>query len=65
MADIEKVIAELQEFHDRDWTDERTYPATRKTRKRVTGNALELLKSQQEEIKRLREENEILDPLCH
>ena len=53
MADIEKVIAELKEYHDRDWTEERDFPATRETRKRVTGNALELLKSKQKEIERL------------
>lgn len=43
MADIEKAISELQEYHDREWTEERDFPATRETRKRVTGNALELL----------------------
>lgn len=48
MIDREKAIAELQEYHDREWTDERKQgiPA-RDERRRITGNALELLKEQE------------------
>jgi hypothetical protein len=46
--DRDKAIAELQEYHDREWTDERKQgvPA-RDERRRITGNALDLLKEQE------------------
>ena len=48
MPDREKVIAELQEYHDREWTDERMDGLReRNIRKRVTGNALVILKEQE------------------
>ena len=51
MPDREKVIAELQEYHDREWTDERMDGLReRNIRKQVTGNALALLKEQEDEI---------------
>jgi hypothetical protein len=53
MPDREKVIAELQEYHDREWTDERMDGLReRNIRKRVTGNALALLQEQENASKR-------------
>ena len=48
--DRDKAIAELQEYHDREGTDERKQgvPA-RDERRRITGNALDLLKEQEEQ----------------
>ena len=49
MLDRENVIRELQEYHDRSWTDERFGgTAARNERRRITGNALELLKEYEE-----------------
>ena len=49
MADREKVISDLQEYHDREWTDERIGGVhARDERKRITGEVLALLKEQEE-----------------
>ena len=53
-AYFDERIQELQEYHDREWTDERMDGANgRNERKRVTGNALEVIKEQRKEIKML------------
>ena len=62
MPDREKVISDLQEYHDREWTDERMGGVhAREERKRITGDALALLKEQQEIIEQYHRADTFLD----